>query len=139
MVIVRDLVNAETVGMLCAEIEEKNRLMIGTVRAKDSVEALLRVLGLGVPPAEFAKTVTAVLNQRLVRKLCEACKEAYTPPPQVLQQLGIPAGRVQAFYRPPQPNPEEPKELCTPAAGSATWAVPQFSSCWWSARQSARH
>ena len=30
----------------------------------------------------------------------------------MLQQLGIPAGRVQAFYRPPQPNPEQPKEQC---------------------------
>jgi general secretion pathway protein E len=30
----------------------------------------------------------------------------------MLQQLGIPAGRVQAFYRPPQPDPEKPKEPC---------------------------
>lgn len=116
VVVVRDLVNAETVRMLCAEIEE-NRLMIGTVRAKDNAEALLRVLALGVPPAEFANAVTAVLNQRLVRRLCEGCKEAYTPPPQVLQQLGIPAGRVQAFYRPRQPNPEEPKEVCSTCGG----------------------
>ena len=58
-----------------------------------------------------------MVNQRLVRKLCDACKEAYTPPPQILQQLGIPEGRVQAFYRPPQPNPEEPKEPCEVCGG----------------------
>ena len=116
VVVVRDLVNAETVSMLCQEVAE-DRLIIGTVRAKDCAEALLRVLALGVPPAEFAKAVTAVVSQRLVRKLCDSCKEAYTPPPQVLQQLGIPAGRVQAFYRPPQPNPEEPKEPCQVCGG----------------------
>jgi len=111
VVVVRDLVNAQTVSLLCRETAE-NRLMIGTVRAKDSAEALLRVLALGVPPAEFAKAVVAVVNQRLVRKLCDSCKEAYAPAPQILQQLGIPEGRIQAFYRPPQPNPEEPKEPC---------------------------
>ena len=116
VVVVRDLVNAETVSMLCEEIAE-NRLIISTIRAKDCAEALLRVLALGVPPAEFAKAVTAVVSQRLVRKLCDACKEAYAPPPQVLQQLGIPEGRVQAFYRPPQPNPEEPKEPCKVCGG----------------------
>jgi type II secretory ATPase GspE/PulE/Tfp pilus assembly ATPase PilB-like protein len=111
VVVVRDLVNAQTVSLLCRETAE-NRLMIGTMRAKDSAEAMLRVLALGVPPAEFAKAVVAVVNQRLVRKLCDSCKEAYAPAPQILQQLGIPEGRIQAFYRPPQPNPEEPKEPC---------------------------
>ena len=53
-----------------------------------------------------------VVSQRLVRKLCDACKEAFAPTPQMLQQMGIPAGRVQAFYRPRQPNPEQPKEQC---------------------------
>ena len=101
---------------MCEEIAE-NRLMIGTIRAKDCAEALLRVLALGVPPDEFAKAITAVVSQRLVRKLCEACKEAYAPTPQILQQLGIPEGRVQAFYRPPQPNPEEPKEPCQVCGG----------------------
>jgi type II secretory ATPase GspE/PulE/Tfp pilus assembly ATPase PilB-like protein len=57
------------------------------------------------------------VNQRLVRKLCDKCKEAYVPPPQVLQRLGIPAGRVQAFYRPPTPNPQEPKEPCQQCGG----------------------
>jgi type II secretory ATPase GspE/PulE/Tfp pilus assembly ATPase PilB-like protein len=111
VVVVRDLVDGETVSMMCEEIAE-DRLMIGTVRAKDCADALLRVVALGVPPEEFAQAVTVVLCQRLVRKLCDACKEPYAPSPQILQQLGIPEGRVQAFYRPPQPNPEEPKEPC---------------------------
>ena len=114
--VIRDLVDAATVELMCEQIAE-NRLMISTIRAKDCAEALLRVLALGVPPDQFAQSVTAVLNQRLIRKLCESCKEAYAPTPQVLQQLGIPEGRVQAFYRPPQPNAEEPKEPCQVCGG----------------------
>ncbi|MEN6458389.1 MAG: ATPase, T2SS/T4P/T4SS family [Thermoguttaceae bacterium] len=109
--VVRDLLNADTVDLLCDEISE-GRLMISTIRAKDCAEALLRVLALGVPAEDFARAVSVVVCQRLVRRLCDACKEAYAPAPQILQQLGIPEGRVQAFYRPFQPNPEEPKEPC---------------------------
>jgi len=112
VVVIRDLVNAETVSLMCQEVAKNSRLMISSIRAKDAAEALLRVVALGVPPAEFAAAITGVIGQRLVRKLCDACKEAFAPTPQMLQQLGIPAGRVQAFYRPPQPDPEHPKEPC---------------------------
>ena len=118
VVVIRDLVNGETVSMLCQEIAE-NRLFLSTVRAKDSVEALLRVLALGVPPGEFAEAISAVFGQRLVRKLCEDCKEAYTPTPQILGQLGIPEGRIKAFYRPP----EQPEEICQHCGGVGRTSV----------------
>ncbi len=112
VVVIRDLVNAETVGLLVREVPQ-NRLFISTIRARDCAEALLRVLALGASPAEFAQLPSAVLGQRLVRKLCEKCKEAYAPTAQVLRQLGIPEGRVRAFYRPPQ----HPEEICPKCGG----------------------
>lgn len=117
VVVVRDLFNAETANLLFQEINEENRMIISAVRAKDCAEALLRVLALGVAPADLAKVATVVVNQRLIRKLCDSCKEAYTPTPEMLRQLGIPPGRVQAFYRPPTPNPQEPKEPCQVCSG----------------------
>ncbi|NQT16430.1 MAG: Flp pilus assembly complex ATPase component TadA [Planctomycetes bacterium] len=111
VVIVRDLVDAETVSRICEEISSVGRLLISTIRAKDCAEAMLRVLAMKVTPAEFAESVTAVLSQRLIRKLCEHCREAYVPTPQVLKQLGIPQGRVDVFYRPPQQT-EEVCEVC---------------------------
>ncbi|MEA1949963.1 MAG: ATPase, T2SS/T4P/T4SS family [Planctomycetota bacterium] len=112
VVVVRDLVNAETVRMMC-EATTDEKMFVSTIRAKDCAEAMLRVLAMKIQPKLFAKSITAVLNQRLIRKLCEECKEAYAPTPQVLQQLGIPQGRVQAFYRPPQ----EPEEVCSECNG----------------------
>ncbi|MBN2474616.1 MAG: Flp pilus assembly complex ATPase component TadA [Pirellulales bacterium] len=111
VVVIRDLVDGETVDLVCDEIADEKRLIVSTIRAKDSAEALLRVLALGADRKKLAKAVSAVVSQRLVRKLCAECKEAYTPTPQVLQQLGIPEGRVKAFYRPPQ-EPEEVCEVC---------------------------
>ena len=118
VVLVRDLVDAQTVSLLCRETVAAERLMIGSIRAKDGAEALLRVLMLKVPPQEFAAVVAGVLCQRLLRKLCDKCKEPYAPAPQVLQQLGIPEGRVRAFYRPRQPKAEEEKqEVCAECGG----------------------
>ena len=116
VVIVRDLANAKVVSMMCREIVE-DRLMIATIRAKDCADAMLRVLALDVPPLEFAKAIAGVLSQRLVRKLCEACKEAYQPAPQILQQLGIPEGRIPAFYRPRPADPNRPKDICEKCNG----------------------
>ena len=112
VVVIRDLVNAETVNLICEEMEE-NRLFVSVVRSKDSAEALLRVLALGAAPDQFAKLPVGVISQRLVRKLCEECKEAYAPTPQILGQLGIPEGRIKAFYRPPQ----QPEEVCEHCGG----------------------
>jgi len=110
--VIRDLVNAESGKMVLQQAEE-NRLCITTARAKDSVEAVFRVLATGVAAADLAKPLRAVFNQRLLRKLCDTCKEAYAPPAQVFAQLGLPPGRVQAFYRPPTQR----EEVCPECSG----------------------
>ena len=113
VIVFRDLPDGATVDMLCREIVEEGQVVISTMRAKDAAEALVRVLALGADATKFSKVATAALGQRLIRKLCEACKEAYAPTPEVLKQLGLPAGRVQAFYRPPQ----QPEEVCPQCGG----------------------
>jgi type II secretory ATPase GspE/PulE/Tfp pilus assembly ATPase PilB-like protein len=106
--------------MVCDEVEQEGRIAIGTMRAKDAAEALLRVYALEKAPIpEFRNTVTAVLSQRLVRKLCDKCKEAYGPPAEVLKQLGLPPDKVKAFYRPPtiKNTDEDRKEICRECGG----------------------
>ncbi|MCS7239376.1 MAG: ATPase, T2SS/T4P/T4SS family [Thermoguttaceae bacterium] len=110
VVIIRDLVDAETVRKMCEEVEN-DRMLLGAIRANEAAEAYLNVINLGVPPAELGRVLSAIVCQRLIRKLCEHCKEAYIPPAQVLQQLGIPPGRVEVLFRPPQ-QVEEPCEHC---------------------------
>jgi len=112
VVVVRQPPNAATLEILCQQIEE-NRTVLTTIRASESAEALLRVLMMKVTPAHFARAVTGVICQRLVRKLCETCKEAYTPSPQMLKQLGIPAGKIESLYR----VPEAPEKVCPDCVG----------------------
>ncbi|MBN2578971.1 MAG: Flp pilus assembly complex ATPase component TadA [Pirellulales bacterium] len=117
VIVIRDLVNAKTVNMLIEDMLLEPRLVLSTIRAKDGAEAILRIASLGVPAPQLAKVLGGVLSVRLIRKLCDSCKEAYQPTPQVLSQLGIPEGRVQAFYRPRPADPENPKEICKTCFG----------------------
>ena len=120
VIVLRDLVNAKSLKMVCDEVEAEGRMAISTVRAKDSAEALLRIYAIEkAPVAEFREQVSAVLSQRLVRKLCDKCKEPYAPPPDVLKQLGLPADKVKAFYRPPasKSSDEDKKEICRECGG----------------------
>jgi type II secretory ATPase GspE/PulE/Tfp pilus assembly ATPase PilB-like protein len=110
--VVRDSSDLATLKLLCEQTTEE-RLVVTTVRAKEAVEALLRLLMIKVPVDELAPAVTAVLNQRLIRKLCDGCKEAYQPNPEVLKQIGIPPDRVAQLYR----VPAEREEVCTDCGG----------------------
>ncbi|MBX7164753.1 MAG: Flp pilus assembly complex ATPase component TadA [Pirellulales bacterium] len=112
VIVVRDLVNAETLNLLLDQPAER-RTVLTTVRARDSVEALARLLMMQPDVAKFAETVSASVNVRLVRKLCETCREAYAPQPALLQKLGLPPGKVEALYRPPQ----QPEEVCATCGG----------------------
>lgn len=113
--------NGETVRMLCKQVNEEQQLSFISVRAKESVEALLRVLLLKTPPVDFAKAVTCVVNMRLIRTLCEDCKMSYEPSPQDLQRLGIPPDRVQVLYTeyepPPPDSDEKPSPPCETCGG----------------------
>src|SRR5262249_46708997 len=119
VIVVRDLVDARTLKLICDEVDAEGRFAIGTVRARDAVEALLRVYAIEKAPVpEFRDQVSAVLSQRLVRKLCDKCKEPYAPPADVLKQLGLPPDKVKAFYRPPTAKLDEDKrELCRECGG----------------------
>ena len=110
--VVRDLVNVETVKILCEQATDEKRLAIAGIRAKEAPEALLRVLMMKIPAKQFAPAVTMVINCRLVRKLCPDCKVGYEPTPDLLQKLGLPVGRVQALYRDPKPEEREGEKPC---------------------------
>jgi type II secretory ATPase GspE/PulE/Tfp pilus assembly ATPase PilB-like protein len=124
VIVIPDFVTGTAVDALCEYALTQKRLICAAIRAKDGIEALLRILALKPKqPEKFAATVTAVLNQRLVRLLCETCRQAYEPPEQLLQKLGIPKGRVEVLYRefqPPPPGTKKKKgepEVCPDCGG----------------------
>lgn len=73
-------------------------LVLSTVHANDTVSTVLRLLDLGVEPYLIASTLNIVLAQRLVRRLCPACKVKATPTEQDLRRLKKTADDDVVFY-----------------------------------------
>ena len=108
----RDFVDVESAKLFLNEIRDE-RFVVTTIHAREAAEALLRILQKKVPVKDFAATIKAVLYQRMVRLLCSDCKQAYTPPAEVLRKLGIPPGKIDQLFRPPKPEEiEKPCKNC---------------------------
>ena len=75
-------------------------LVLSTLHTNDAATAVNRLVDMGVEPFLVASSLTAVMAQRLVRRLCPACKEPYAAPPEELVQCGIdPAELDGPVYR----------------------------------------
>ena len=74
-------------------------LVLSTVHTNSAVGAVTRLRDMGVEPFLLASTVTSIVAQRLVRRLCPDCKEPYTPTPRELSDLGITQPLAEPFYR----------------------------------------
>ncbi len=70
--------------------------------AVESAEAIRKWAKLVNDPKMLTDALVAVFNQRLVRKLCEVCKEGYKPDAALLQKLNLPKDAV--LYRVPEPE-----------------------------------
>jgi len=60
-----------------------------TFHTEDSVGALLRLMDMGIETFLISSTVVSVIAQRLIRKVCERCKEHYEPDPSIFVSFGI--------------------------------------------------
>jgi general secretion pathway protein E len=63
-------------------------LVFSTLHTNDSASAITRLKDIGVEPFLISSSVIAVIAQRLVRVLCDSCKEAYHPDGETIKKLG---------------------------------------------------
>jgi general secretion pathway protein E len=64
-------------------------LVLSTIHTNDAVSSITRLLDMGVENYLIASTVNAIMAQRLVRKLCAACKQPYNPSDEEITRLKL--------------------------------------------------
>ena len=74
-------------------------LVFSTLHTNDSVSAVTRLVNLGIEPYLVAAVVRGVLAQRLVRRICPHCREAFEPDAVVRAEVESAAGAPPAFAR----------------------------------------
>ncbi|MBU0534409.1 MAG: Flp pilus assembly complex ATPase component TadA [Candidatus Omnitrophica bacterium] len=94
---VRDLPTAE----MSIHSSLTGHLVFSTLHTNDAPSTITRLLDMGVESYLMASTLEAVISQRLVRMLCQQCKEEYTPKEEELTKLGVNKEEIKdvKFYK----------------------------------------
>jgi general secretion pathway protein E len=109
----RSIVRQDPDVILIGEIRDKEtadiavqsaltgHLVFSTLHTNDSASAITRLVDLGVEPFLISSSLIAVVAQRLVRVLCDACKAPYIPDTAALKGIGLSAEAVsgRTLYR----------------------------------------
>jgi general secretion pathway protein E len=85
----RDLETAEN----AIQAALTGHLVLSTLHTNDAPTSIMRMLDLGVPHFLLQATMVGVLAQRLVRKVCNYCKETFSMDTDQLLSLGLDVGR----------------------------------------------
>lgn len=82
---IRDLETAEN----AVRASLTGRLLLSTLHAANAVGTISRLLDMKIEKGILAYALSGVINKRLVRKICEKCREPYTPALSVVKALGL--------------------------------------------------
>ena len=88
VILVGEIRDPETARM-AVQSAMTGHLVLSTVHARDSIGCIFRLLDLEVEPFMLGSALTAVLSQRLLRKLCPHCKMVFRPATKILTRMGL--------------------------------------------------
>lgn len=88
IIMVGEIRDAETADV-AIKAALTGHLVLSTLHATTAVGAITRFLNMGIEPFLITSSVLLAGSQRLVRKICEKCKESYEPTKDLIEQLGI--------------------------------------------------
>ncbi len=99
-VLVGEMRDLETV-QISIQASLTGHLVLSTLHTSDAATTIIRLLDMGIEPFLIASTLEAIIAQRLVRTICQNCKEPYRPDEEELRSIRLTAEEVRerTFYR----------------------------------------
>jgi type IV pilus assembly protein PilB len=82
---VRDLETAE----IAFKAASTGHMVVSTLHTNDAATTITRLIEMGIPPYLICSTISLVVAQRLMGRLCESCKEPIKVPDATLLNLGV--------------------------------------------------
>jgi type II secretory ATPase GspE/PulE/Tfp pilus assembly ATPase PilB-like protein len=77
----------EETASIAVEASLTGHLVFSTLHTNSAPETVTRLLEMGLDPFSFSDSLLCILAQRLVRRLCDECKESFHPPETELEEL----------------------------------------------------
>lgn len=98
-IVTRDLRDKELALELIKHADD-SKLVILSLRANDAIDAVSKLLAVGIPPDLLARTLLGSLSQRLVRKICPKCREEFETTPEMLAKFKKTKEELPTLRRP---------------------------------------
>ncbi|MDN4474499.1 ATPase, T2SS/T4P/T4SS family [Demequina sp. SYSU T00192] len=100
VVLLGEIRDGET-AQIAIEAALTGHLVLSTLHTNDAPSAITRLIEMGIEPFLVGSAVDCVIAQRLARRLCSHCKEAYTPTGYELERFGWEDGQhLPELFRP---------------------------------------
>lgn len=96
---------------------QEELVLVSEMVTRDAASAIETFSKLSGDPSATANAIRGVFSQKLIRRLCERCKQPYRPNPKFLQKVGLP-DTVQTLYRPYKPEEGEQPRYCKRCKGA---------------------
>ncbi|MGY8783187.1 MAG: GspE/PulE family protein [Fidelibacterota bacterium] len=93
VLLIGEIRDAETAD-IAVKFALTGHLVFSTVHANDAPGTITRLLDIGIAPFLVGSCLNLVMAQRLVRKICEKCKEEYIPTKEELALVGLDSSKV---------------------------------------------
>ncbi|MBI4846617.1 MAG: Flp pilus assembly complex ATPase component TadA [Candidatus Omnitrophica bacterium] len=88
VIMVGEIRDVET-AQIAVQAALTGHLVLSTLHTNDSPSSFSRLIDMGVEPFLVSSAILGILAQRLVRRICSKCKEAYVPSVALLKSLGL--------------------------------------------------
>ena len=99
VIMVGEIRDSETAD-IAVQAALTGHMILATLHTNSAAGAVTRLIDMGVEPFLLGSVLGGVLAQRLVRRLCPHCREAYEAPQALLAELGLPGHPPVIFHRP---------------------------------------
>jgi len=99
VILVGEIRDRETAG-IAVEAALTGHLLLSTLHTNDASSTIVRLIEMGIEPYMVSSSIVVVCAQRLLRRLCGACKQPYEPDDRERRLLGIDPTTPVTLYKP---------------------------------------
>ncbi|MBU1008036.1 type II secretion system ATPase GspE [Candidatus Dependentiae bacterium] len=88
IVLIGEIRDTET-AQIATQAALTGHLVLSTIHTNSAPATITRLIDMDIEPFLIASSVVCIMSQRLVRRLCDKCKQPYQPTPEMIARIGV--------------------------------------------------
>lgn len=100
IILIGEIRDTET-AQIATQAALTGHLVLSTIHTNSAPATITRLIDMDIEPFLIASSVICIMSQRLVRRVCDKCKQPYTPTPEMIKRIGLSQQQAKSitFYK----------------------------------------